>query len=61
MGATIANAMFNAHQTVGGENKFFDREIPQQNDFQRDPNFDKTNGLGWSDDKLGRLAEINKT
>ena len=61
MGTTIGAAMFSANQTVGANNKFFDKEIGAQDNFQRDPRFDQSNALGWSDDKLGRLAEINKT
>ena len=48
-----------ANQTI--TNKFFDQEKPANDDYLRATFFDKTNALGFSDDKLGRLAEINKT
>ena len=47
-------------QTIGAN--FFDREMPQQtNDYARVAFLDRSNALGFSEDKLGRLAEINKT
>ena len=51
--------MVDPGQTIGAN--FFDKEMPQQNDFARVTFFDRSNELGFSDDKLGRLAEINKT
>ena len=59
MGTTMYN------QVPGENSKFFDKELPHNqndnDDFYRDARFDQSNALGWSDDKLGKLAEINKT
>lgn len=49
--------MFPFSQTITGD--FFDAEMPQQNDYARVALFDRSNALG--EDKLGRLAEVNKT
>ena len=41
MGATIYNNNAAANQTIGtGESKFFDKELPQTDEFYRDPRFD---------------------
>lgn len=42
-------------------NGFFDKEVPQTDEYQRVTFFDRSNAFGFSEDKLGRLAEINKS
>ena len=51
--------IFNSSQ--GFQDNLFDREVPQTDEYQRVTFFDRSNALGFSEDKLGRLAEINKT
>ena len=51
--------LFNPNATTNDQ--FFDREVPQQDEYQRVNFFDRSNAFGFSEDKLGRLAEINKT
>lgn len=35
--------------------------MPANNDYDRPAMFDRSNAFGGSDDKLGRLAEVNKS
>ena len=53
------NKLFNPNMTTNGQ--FFEQEVPQQDEYQRVTFFDRSNAFGFSEDKLGRLAEINKT
>lgn len=38
----------------------FDTEVPKNDSYDRVKYFDRSNAFGFEDDKLGRLAEINK-
>ena len=53
----------NGKTTLGTiTNGFFNQDVPQpEDDYQRVNLFDRSNAFGFSEDKLGRLAEINKT
>ena len=42
-------------------NGFFGNDPPPPDDYQRVTFFDRSNAFGFSEDKLGRLAEINKS
>ena len=57
------SSMISPNKTL---DQFFDTDIqntPADNDYQRVAFFDQSNAMGFStnEDKLGRLAQINKT
>lgn len=54
------SAMYTIPSTTITEN-FFDAEVAKPDDYQRVTFFDRSNAFGFSEDKLGRLAEINKS
>ena len=60
VGKVNVDGLFSAN-TSQKNNEFFDQEVPLGKEYERVTFFDRSNALGFSEDKLGRLAEINKT
>ena len=60
VGKVNIDGIFSAN-TSHKNNEFFDEDIPLGKEYERVTFFDRSNALGFSEDKLGRLAEINKT
>ena len=61
-GNVVPGGVFSANTSANNNNEqFFDQEVPLGKEYERVTFFDRSNALGFSEDKLGRLAEINKT